>query len=119
MVTIPMLYVAPHFRRTAKPIKSDALEINVSDPEVLLAKADHFYWLNNGAKAAPLYARAERLFANRGDVRGELCAKVGLRRSQAETESFVDLSRFLDEQLRNPIVVRDPQLRLRCLVAKG
>jgi hypothetical protein len=33
--------------------------------------------------------------------------------------SFVDLSRFLDEQLQNPIVQNDKKLRLWCLVAKG
>jgi hypothetical protein len=35
----------------------------------------------------------------------ELHAKVGRLRSEAETMSFVDLSRFLDEQLQNPIVL--------------
>jgi len=35
-----------------------------TDPQLLLAEADRFYWLYNGTKAAPLYARAERLFAN-------------------------------------------------------
>jgi CHAT domain-containing protein len=33
--------------------------------------------------------------------------------------SFVELSRFLDEQLQNPIVRGDPKLRLWCLIAKG
>jgi CHAT domain-containing protein len=33
--------------------------------------------------------------------------------------SFVDLSRFLNEQLQNPIVRNDPRLRLWCLAAKG
>jgi len=32
---------------------------------------------------------------------------------------FVDLSRFLNEQLQNPIVQNDKQLRLWCLIAKG
>ena len=44
------------------------------------------------------------LFSERGDTRNELHAKVGRLRSEAETMSFVDLSRFLNEQLQNPIV---------------
>ena len=28
-----------------------------NDPQVLMAKANHFYWLNNGPRAAPLYWR--------------------------------------------------------------
>jgi len=33
-----------------------------TDPQVLLAEANRLYWLNKGSKAAPLYARAEKLF---------------------------------------------------------
>ena len=33
--------------------------------------------------------------------------------------SFVDLSRFLNDQLHNPIMRNDPRLRLWCLAAKG
>jgi len=33
--------------------------------------------------------------------------------------SFVELSRFVDEQLQNPIVRGDAKLRLWCLIAKG
>ena len=33
--------------------------------------------------------------------------------------SFVDLSRFLSDQLQNPIMRNDPRLRLWCLAAKG
>lgn len=90
-----------------------------SDPKALLGIADHFYWLNNGPAAAPLFARAEKLFAAKGDSRNELHAKVGRLRSQAETMSFVDLSRILNDQLQDPIVQNDPRLRLWCLIAKG
>ena len=88
-------------------------------PILLLKAADRFYFLNNGPAAAPLYARAEKLFTERGDARNELHAKVGRLRSEAETMSFVDLSRFLNEQLQNPIVQADKKLRLWCLIAKG
>src|SRR5271165_2471329 len=96
----------------------DGLE-NSRDPQVLLAEANHFYWVNNGPKAGPLYAKAESLFASRGDARNELYAKIGHFRSEAETMSFVDLSRFLNDQLQNPIMRNDPRLRLWCLAAKG
>ena len=82
-----------------------------TDPQALLAVADHFYWLNNGTAAGPLYARADKLFSERGDAPNELHAKVGRLRSEAETMSFVELSRFLNEQLQNPIVQNDKKLR--------
>ncbi len=84
-----------------------------------MAEANRLYWLNNGPKAAPLYAQAESLFASRGDARNELYAKIGHLRSEAETMSFVDLSRFLSGELQNPIMRSDPRLRLWCLAAKG
>ena len=90
-----------------------------TDPQVLLAEANRLYWLNNGPKAAPLYAKAEKLFADRGDTRNQLYAQIGHLRSEAETMSFVDLSRFLNDQLQNPIMRNDPRLRLWCLAAKG
>ena len=90
-----------------------------SDPQTLLVAADHFYWLNNGPAAGPLYERAENLFSERADARNALHAKIGRLRSNAETMSFVDLSRFLGEQLQNPILKDDKELRLWCLIAKG
>src|SRR5437660_6325720 len=96
---------------------ADALQS--TNAPVVLAAADHFYWLNNGTAAGPLYARAEKLFSEQGDARSELHAKVGRLRSEAETMSFVELSRFLNKQLQNPIVQNDKKLRLWCLIAKG
>jgi CHAT domain-containing protein/tetratricopeptide (TPR) repeat protein len=90
-----------------------------ADPQVLLKAADRFYFLNNGPAARPLYAKAEKVFSQHGDARNEIHAKVGRLRSEAETMSFVDLSRFLNEQLQNPIVRADKKLRLWCLIAKG
>jgi CHAT domain-containing protein len=89
------------------------------DPELLMSKADHFYWLNNGPQAAPLYARAERLFAEDGDIRNQVRAKVGRLRSEGETMSFIELSRLLNDQLQEPMVRNDAQLRLWCLIAKA
>ena len=89
------------------------------DPYLLQEAADRFYWLNNGFKAAPLYTKAEQLFAGRGDIRNEIHAKVGRLRAEAEKMSFVDVSHLLDEQLRSPFVQDDSRLRLWCLIAKG
>ena len=111
--------------RMATSTRHAALQVDSADaqqwedPQVLLAAADRFYFLNNGPAAAPLYARAEKLFSESGDTRSELHAKVGRLRSEAETMSFVDLSRFLNEELQNPIVQTDKKLQLWCLIAKG
>jgi CHAT domain-containing protein/tetratricopeptide (TPR) repeat protein len=98
----------PDFQRTTTELTA-----------IVYAEANRLYWLNNGPKAAPLYAKAEKLFADEGDSRNELYAKVGRLRSEAETMSFVELSRVLNEQLQNPIVRNDSRLRLWCLIAKG
>jgi CHAT domain-containing protein len=105
-------------------LESDVYRDNLNqpdsaNPQALLAEANRFYWLNNGPRAGPLYAKAEALFAQRGDPRNELYAKIGRLRSEAETMSFVDLSRFLDNQLNTPVVRNDAELRLWCLTAKG
>lgn len=97
------------------------------DPDILLSTnaplvldaADHFYWLNNGPAAAPLYARAEKLFSQNGEKRNELHARIGRLRSDAGSISFVDLSRYLGEELATPVLKQDKELRLWCLIAKG
>jgi hypothetical protein len=111
-------------RRTAAlaPVASHSSSADVLSSRNLravLAVADHFYWLNNGTAAGPLYARAEQLSLEEGDTRSALHAKVGRLRSNAETMSFVDLSRLLGEQLQSPIVKEDKELQLWCLIAKG
>ena len=123
-LTICSYYAYTHHHRTVSdnaagsPVDSGALQQS-TDPQALLRMADHFYWLSNGPAAGPLYARAETLFSDQRDTRNELHAKVGRLRSEAETMSFVDLSRILSEQLQTPIVQNDSRLRLWCLIAKG
>jgi CHAT domain-containing protein len=92
---------------------------NSNDPTALLNEAVRLYWLNNSSRAAPLFARAEQLFAARGDTRDEIYAQVGRVRSEVETMSFVEVSRFLSKQLDKPIVKNDLRLLLWCLAAKG
>ena len=110
-----------HVTAQARPtdFRSTADALHSTNALLVLAAADHFYWLNNGPTAAPLYARAEELLSKNGDKRNELHAHIGRLRSEAETMSFVDLSRYLDEQLQNPLLRNDNDLRLWCLIAKG
>jgi CHAT domain-containing protein len=110
-------HVAAQARPAGYQHPTDALRS--TNASLVLATADHFYWLNNGPTAAPLYARAEELFSQNGDKRNELHAHIGRLRSQAETMSFVDLSRYLGEQLETPPLKEDMELRLWCLIAKG
>jgi CHAT domain-containing protein/tetratricopeptide (TPR) repeat protein len=120
VLTTASYYVVTAHRREATPIRPNSADMQKSaDPQLLLKAADRFYFLNNGPAAAPLYARAEKLFSERGDAQNEIHAMVGRLRSEAETMSFVDLSHFLNEQLQNPIVQGDKKLRLWCLIAKG
>jgi len=118
--TTASYHVVTTHRRKATRIRFASADVQQSaDPQVLLKAADRFYFLNNGPAARPLYAKAEKVFSQHGDARNEIHAKVGRLRSEAETMSFVDLSRFLNEQLQNPIVQADKELRLWCLIAKG
>ena len=120
VLTTASCYVLIAHRREATRIRLTSIDVQQSaDPQVLLKAADRFYFLNNGPAAAPLYTKAEKLFSERGDAKDQLHAKVGQLRSEAETMSFVDLSRFLNEQLQDPTVQTDKKLRLWCLIAKG
>lgn len=96
-----------------------AISEHIGDPDKLVLEADHYSWLGNWAVAGPLYARAEELFRERSNVRGEIHAKVGRIRGSAETMSFVQVSLMLEEELEKPIVQGDPRLKLWCLTAKG
>jgi len=110
-----------HLTAQARPssFRDTAAALQSTNTPLILAAADHFYWLNNGPAAAPLYARAEKLFSENGDKRNELRAHIGRLRSEAETMSFVDLSRYLGEELQTPMLKKDKDLRLWCLIAKG
>src|SRR5580704_12676978 len=55
---------------------------NTPDPDKLLQDADRLAWLKNWTRAEPLYADAERLFAERGDQRNALYASVNKLRAQ-------------------------------------
>ena len=85
----------------------------------LIAEADRLTWLGNWPAAAPLYAKAELLASQSGDVKAGIHARVGRIRSQAEAMPFAQVSEMLATELENPVVQNDPKLRLFCLTAKG
>ena len=64
VLTACSYYVYTLRHRAATPTRPGALHNDSADaqqwtdPQVLVAAADHFYFLNNGPAAAPLYARA-------------------------------------------------------------
>ena len=90
-----------------------------ADPEKLLAEGERLAWLKNWTKAEPIFAQAERLFAERGDRRNELYARISKLRGQLPQMANVDVSRVLGDLLVDPLVKSDQRLRLRCLVVKG
>jgi len=92
---------------------------NAADAGHLIAEADRLAWLGNWPAAAPLYAKAELLANQSGDVKETIHARVGRIRSRAETMPFAQVSEMLATELENPVVHNDPKLRLFCLTAKG
>src|SRR5713101_2279087 len=104
-----------------RPLVADVLRDPeaAKNPELLLIEANRLAWLFNSPKSEPLYIRAEELFKERGDTRNEIYARVGRIRAQAETMSWVDVSKILGKQLEIPVVKSDPRLKLWCLAAKG
>lgn len=90
-----------------------------TNPEALLTEANRLSWLFNWPKAEPFYVRAEQLFREKNDTRNEIYARVGRIRAQAETMSWVEVSKLLGQQLEIPVARGDARLRLWCLAAKG
>ena len=101
--------ISSNRRLHSQPRRGVSLTSN--DPKQLLAEANRLAWLFNGPAAAPLYTHAEALFAQAGDHRNELYAKIGRIRAEAETMSFVDISNYLDAELKTPLVQADPELK--------
>src|ERR1700730_3975608 len=103
-------------RARGKVFSSD---VGHGDAGQLIAAADRLAWVGNWTAAAPLYARAELLGTQSGDVKATIHARVGRIRGQAETLPLIQVSQLLAAELENPIVQCDPKLRLFCLTAKG
>jgi CHAT domain-containing protein len=91
-----------------------------TDPYKMLKEAERLFWLDNWVKARPLYAQCERDFQQKGDVKNALLAKFSRLRADSESVlSYPEVSRVLAEDLRNPVVEKSPELRLRCLIVKA
>ena len=93
--------------------------IKSNDPKQILAEADRLALLANWTKAGPLFARAEQIYTQRGDERNALASRVGRLRSDVEKTSYSAVGQAISEEMKNPLVGNDPQLKLRCLTAKG
>lgn len=89
------------------------------NPQKLLAQADYLASLDNWEEARPYFAKAERLFAARGDQRNALYARISCVEADVERGSYTDAAQYLAAQLKNPFVQNDPCLKLRCLTVKG
>jgi CHAT domain-containing protein len=91
----------------------------IQGPLKLLAEADRFALLNNWPKATPRFAEAESLFAQAGDGKGALAARLGYLWATADAGVSESADREVAAYLENPLVKADPALRLRALVAKA
>jgi CHAT domain-containing protein len=93
-----------------------------AEAKELLARGLHLADLYNWADAAPLFTRAEELFAAAGDRRNALYAKLGRIRSNIEREQqtlpmvSAQLAEALDD---DPLLQADKELRMFCLIVKG
>ncbi|MHB1935607.1 MAG: CHAT domain-containing protein [Acidobacteriaceae bacterium] len=87
-------------------------------PEALLERADDLSWKNQWMEAAPIYAKAERLFAQENRPSQALYAHVSQFIPQAESEEIPVLLLDLQQDLALP-AAQDPETRLRILVIQG
>lgn len=89
------------------------------DPAKLLHEADRLSWLRAWSAAEPLFAQAQKLFAEQGDERNALYAQISALRGQLPRLPVPEVSARLAEYLEHPLVQADDRLRLRCLIIKG
>src|SRR5580658_8721584 len=101
-----------------------SLLANAQQPQAkeLLARALHLADLYNWVEAAPDFEQAEHLFADAGDQRNALYAKLGLIRSNIDREPQTlpaVAAQLADELEGDPMLKNDKDLRLFCLIVKG
>jgi CHAT domain-containing protein len=89
------------------------------DPTVLFTEAKRLGMLENWYASAPLFERAESLFAAAKDQKNQTYSRIGRIRSRAEEMSQREASQLLAQELASPIVQSDDRLRLWCLMNKG
>ncbi len=59
------------------------------------------------------------MYAEKGDERNALYAKIGRVRAEVDSMSFPEVSAYIGRLLESHIVQADPRLKLRCLTAKA
>src|SRR5271154_3088718 len=92
------------------------------DPKELLARALHLADLYNWDDAGPAFAEAEHLFAEAGDQRNALYAKLGRIRSNSDGDQQIlpAVTAQLAEALEDDLLLQnDKELRMFCLIVKG
>ncbi len=94
-------------------------DVRIPDSLRLLTEADRLAMLYNWPKAAPLYTRAESLFAQSGDKRNALFARLGYLWVTADAGVSSENSDEVTAALQMPLVQSDARLNLRGLVAKA
>ena len=87
-------------------------------PEALLRRADDLSWKNQWMDAAPIYAKAERLFVKEDRPSQALYAHVSQYIPRAESEELPVLLLELQQDLALP-AAQDPGTRLRILLIQG
>jgi tetratricopeptide (TPR) repeat protein len=90
-----------------------------NDPEHILAEADRLAMLFNWPRAAPLYLRAQSLFAESGDKRNALDAGLGYIWATADQGANPALSAEVDRVLQDAAIQSDPRLALHSLIARA
>ncbi|MCI0659787.1 MAG: hypothetical protein L0220_01805 [Acidobacteria bacterium] len=90
-----------------------------NEPAGVLKKANYYADLYNWLEAGPLYAQAEKPFAEVGDKGNELYARFGRIRGTMETLNLPQTSDELAIALEDPLVQGDLKLKLFGLVVKG
>jgi CHAT domain-containing protein len=88
-------------------------------PLALLTRADRLALLYNWPEAARGYTEAESLFAQSGDAKNALAARLGHIWSTADGGVSPAINREIDAYLESPLVESDSRLMLRALIAKA
>src|ERR1700729_3130385 len=101
-----------------------SLLANAQQPQAkeLLARALHLADLYNWVEAAPDFEQSEHLFADAGDQRNALYAKLGLIRSNIDREpqTLPAVAAQLAEMLEDDTMLQnDKELRMFCFIVRG
>lgn len=93
-------------------------EKSSNSPQSILARADDLSWDNDWMAAAPLYAKAERLFTSAHHPSEALYAQVSQMIPRAESEPISTLLLELQRDLAMPAAAA-PKTKLRILTIQG